>query len=103
MRSIRGDAMSGSSRSHTILTLFMNVLFFVAVLITGRVVIEFFGALAMTTAGGAIVSVTDIVIIPAGVAGVRTPYGGVFDVDAAITVGVVLVLEWALSVVRARG
>jgi hypothetical protein len=94
--------MSGSSQARAILTAIMNVLFFLAALLTVRIGIEFFGVLAMTTAGRVIVEFTDFLVLPLGVAGVRTPYGGIFDVEAAITVVALLLVEWALSVARTR-
>lgn len=94
--------MSASSQACGILTTFMNVLFFAAALLTARIVIEFFGALAMTAAGRVIVDLTGVLVLPVGIAGARTPYGGIFDVEAAVTVAVLLLLEWALSVARSR-
>lgn len=94
--------MPGPSLARTGLTVFMNVLFVLALVVTVRVVVEFFGALAMTTAGQAVVDATEMLVLPLGVRGARTPYGGVFDVDAAITIVVLLLFEWALSVVRGR-
>jgi hypothetical protein len=94
--------MSGSSQARGILTAFMNIIFFTAALLTARIVIEFFGTLAMTTAGSVIVDITDFLVLPLGIAAVRTPYGGIFDVEAAITVALLLLLEWALSVARTR-
>ncbi|MBE0416466.1 MAG: hypothetical protein IBX63_01695 [Coriobacteriia bacterium] len=95
--------MPGSAQARFILTFFMNVLFVVAVLLTGRIVVEFFGALAITVAGRAIVDFTEFLVLRVGISGARTPYGGVFDVGAALTVVVVLLIEWALSVARTRG
>lgn len=91
----------------TFLTVLMDVLIVVAVALTVRMVIMFFGQLAAQSWGSAIVALTSIVTMPFGdwfsfEALIKTPYGGVFDVDAALTVVTVLVLEWVLSVVRAR-
>jgi hypothetical protein len=94
--------MPGSNHARATLTAFMNVLFVLGMLLTGRIVIEFFGALAMTAMGRVIVEITEFLVLPLDLGGVRTPYGGVFDVDAAITVVLVLLLEWVLSVLRSR-
>lgn len=80
----------------------MNVLVALAFLLTARVVVEFFGALAMTTAGEVIVTATDRLVLPIGITAARTPYGGMFDADAALTVVLVLLVEWVLSIVRTR-
>lgn len=95
--------MPGSSIVRTLVAFAMNVLFVVAIVLTGRIVVEFFGALAMTAAGQAIVELTEWFVLPLGITAARTPYGGVFDADAAVTVVVVLLAEWVLSIVRARG
>lgn len=78
------------------------MLFALAALLTARIVVEFFGRLAMSSWGGIIVIVTDYVVLPLGTIAPRTPYGGVFDTDAAISVVVLIVLEWALGIVRSR-
>jgi uncharacterized protein YggT (Ycf19 family) len=80
----------------------MNVLIIVAVLVTARIVVLFFGALSSQAWGEAIVRITDFLIIPFGVEAIKTPYGGVFDVDAAIMVAVLILVEWGLSIARNR-
>jgi len=94
--------VSQTSLARTYLTVAMNALFILAALLTARVAVEFFGALAGTTLGAAIVAATDYFVLPLGLVAPRTPYGGVFDTDAAVTVVVLLVAEWLLSLVRAR-
>lgn len=94
--------MADSSLVRTALTVAMNVLFAFALLVTAGIIIEFFGALATTSWGEAIAGATEYFVLPIGVTSPRTPYGGVFDVDAAVTVVVLLLLEWTLSVVRSR-
>lgn len=86
-----------------IFTVIMNLLVIFAVVDTGRIAISFFGALSATAWGGALVRVTAYSVMPFGVASIKTPYGGQFDVNAAITVVVLLLLEWMLSVARNRG
>jgi hypothetical protein len=39
-------------------------------------------------------------VLPLGIDGVRTPYAGVFKVDAAATIMLLLVAEWLLGLVR---
>jgi hypothetical protein len=86
----------------TVLTVVMNVLIALAVLLTLRMVLEFFGGLAGTGPGRAIIAVTDLMTLPLGLRTINTPYGGVFTIDVALTVVGILVLEWILSVVRAQ-
>ncbi|MDZ4063118.1 MAG: hypothetical protein U1E22_00450 [Coriobacteriia bacterium] len=86
-----------------IMTVVMNLLVIIAVIDTGRIVVSFFGALAATSWGGALVKVTEYTVLPLGAAAIKTPYGGGFDVDAAVTVVALLLAEWLLSVARNRG
>jgi hypothetical protein len=80
----------------------MNILIFVAVLLVIRVVILFFGTLAALAFSEVLVTLTHYLVIPFGIEAIKTPYGGVFDVDAALTIGTLIVAEWALSVARNR-
>jgi len=86
----------------TVFTVIMDVLVVIAVAITVRIVVLFFGTLAAQGWAEAVVALTNPVIIPFGVDAIKTPYGGVLDVNAALTVVAVLVLEWLLSVFRSR-
>lgn len=88
--------------ARTVLTIVMNVLVLIAVCVTIGIVVRFFGSLTNTTLGEAYLRFASLLRIPAGFSGIRTPYGGTFDVNAAVTVGVVLVLEWVLSISRRR-
>lgn len=97
-----GGPVSQTTLARTYLTIAMNVLFFLAVALTTRVAVEFFGTLAMASLGTAIVAATEYLVLPLGLTAPRTPYGGVFDTDAAVTVVVLLLVEWLLSLVRAR-
>ncbi len=94
--------MSESKPGRTLLTIIMDILVVVAVAETVRLVIMFFGQLASTGWGKAIVALTNPVTIQFGVDAIKTPYGGVFDVNAALTVVALLLAEWLLSVVRSR-
>ena len=86
----------------SLISVVMNVLVVVAVLLTIRIVVVFFGALASQAWAGPIITITDYLTIPFGVEAFKTPYGGVFDADAAITIGVLLLAEWVLSLMRHR-
>ncbi|MDZ4169046.1 MAG: hypothetical protein U1E26_05270 [Coriobacteriia bacterium] len=87
----------------TILTIVMDLLIVVAIALTARMVISFFGTLAATQWGELILTITDRFVLPLGIEPIKTPYGGVFDITAAITIGVLLLVEWLLSVARSRG
>lgn len=84
----------------TLITILMDLLIVIAVLITIAVVIAFFGALSSQTWGEAVIKIADLVTLPLGVAAYKTPYGGVLNIDGALTVGVLLLVEWGLSVMR---
>jgi len=84
------------------LTIIMDVLVVVAVCLTIGVVVRFFGTLANTPVGESYLSFASIITLKLGISSVSTPYGGLFDVNAVVTVAIVLVAEWALSVARRR-
>lgn len=89
-----------SKAGRTVLTIIMDALVLVAVALVARMVIAFFGVLAARGWGGAVLAVTEPLTIPFGVADIKTPYGGVFDVEAALTVLVLMLGEWVLSMIR---
>lgn len=84
----------------TFVTVVMDILVIVAVILVVHMVIVFFGQLAGQPWAKTIVDVTGKITLPLGMAGIRTPYGGVFDVNAAATVLVLLGIEWVLGSVR---
>lgn len=85
-----------------ILSLAMNVFVFLAILATARLVVEFFGQLAAQGWGKALVSLSNPLILSFGVAPIKTPYGGIFDVAAAFMIVIFLAAEWVLSSVQSR-
>ena len=86
----------------TFLLVLMDVFFLVAVLDVARVVVRFFGTLAGTSVGERYTELTQYIVIPFGIDPLSTPYGGLFDINATITVAILLVVEWALAVSRKR-
>jgi hypothetical protein len=96
------EAPVSSKPVRTLLTVAMNVLIFVAIALTVRLVVMFFGQIASLDWAKSIVSITNLLVIPFGVEPIKTPYGGVFDANAALTILVVLVVEWVLSLARGR-
>jgi len=93
---------SGNKAFRTIITVIMDLLVVIAIALTARIVVEFFGQLAATSWGKTIVSLTDILVVPTDIESVKTPYGGEFDINAAVSVMIVLAAEWLLSVIRSR-
>ncbi len=91
-----------SKSTRSLITIVMNVFVILAVIVTATIVIRFFGALSSESWGQAIVRLGGYLTLPTGIEHIKTPYGGVFDVSAAITVAVMLLVEWVLSVIRAR-
>jgi len=82
----------------------MDVLLVLAVLIFMRLVLAFFGVLAASMTGAWYLTMTRALVPPiAGGWAVRSPYAGVFSVDAAIVVVVLLVAEWLLAVMADSG
>jgi hypothetical protein len=94
--------VSNGKPVRTVLTILMDVLVAVAIAETLRLVVMFFGQLSEQGWGEAIIAFTDRLTIPFGIEAIKTPYGGVFDVAAALTIVVLLLVEWVLSVVRSR-
>ncbi|PKQ15998.1 MAG: hypothetical protein CVT67_06750 [Actinobacteria bacterium HGW-Actinobacteria-7] len=94
--------MSQSKPVRTVFTIIMDILVAMAIAVTIRLVIEFFGQLASQSWGEAIIALTKPVTIPLGIEAIKTPYGGFFDVNAGVSVVLFLVAEWVLSVVRSR-
>jgi len=93
----------GTRMIRIVLAVVVNVLIVVAVLLAVRLVAVFTASFAHSGWGGAVIRVTDHLVIPFGFgAGVPTPYGGSFDLGAAITIVLILVAEWMLSGIRDR-
>jgi hypothetical protein len=92
-----------NSRSvRTLITIVMDLFIVVAIVLTARLCVMFFGQLAAQGWGKSIVALTAPLVIPFGVAAIKTPYGGSFQVETALTIVVVLVVEWVLSGIRVR-
>jgi hypothetical protein len=85
-----------------LITIIMDLFVVVAIVLTARLCVVFFGQLAAQGWGKSIVALTGPLVIPFGVSAIKTPYGGRFEVATALTVVVVLVVEWVLSGVRVR-
>lgn len=95
--------MSSYGRSRSgVLTVVMNLLVAVAIALALHIVIQFFGGLARSNLGEAYVAISQYLVIPFALPDLRTPYGGVFDLDATATMIAVLLIEWFLSVIRGK-
>lgn len=86
----------------TLLTILMDVLVVLAIAVTLRLIVAFFGTLASQGWGEAVLALTKPIVLPLGIRTINTPYGGVFDADAGVTVLLMLVAEWVLSLIRSR-
>jgi hypothetical protein len=91
-----------SKGSRSLLLIVMNAMWVVAVIDVIRVVIGFFGTASSTAWGEKALELTRYLAIPFGMPQPTTPYGGVFDGDAAATVLVLLLAEWVLAMIRRR-
>lgn len=89
-------------RGRGIITVVMDILVVLAVVEAARLVVSFFGQVASQGWAAAIIALTDPITLGLGFAAIKTPYGGVFDVDAAATVVALVVLESVLSLVRSK-
>ncbi len=86
----------------TLITIVMDLFVVVAIALTARLCVVFFGQLAAQGWGKTIIALTNPLVIPFGVSAIKTPYGGSFEVATALTIVVVLLLEWMLSGIRNR-
>jgi hypothetical protein len=84
----------------SLLTVVMDLLVVVAIILVLRVVVEFFGALTAAAWGKSTLAATRVLVVPWKVKPVSTPYGGAFDIDASLTVLLLLAAEWALGIAR---
>ena len=92
----------GGKAVRTLLTVVIDILIVLAIALAFRQVVVFSGRIAHLGWAQAFSALTGKLVIPFGVAAIKTPYGGVFDVDNALTVIVLVVAEWILSTVRDR-
>jgi len=88
------------SAARVAVTVLMDLLVAVAVVALAHLVIAFFGALSSAQWGASLMRLTRYAVLPLGLSGISTPYSGVFDPNAAITVLVLLGVEWALGALR---
>lgn len=86
----------------TILTIAMDLLVILAIAQTARLIVGFFGSLSAQSWADGVLAITRPFTLPLGVDPIKTPYGGVFDVDAALTIVVFMMGEWVLSILRSR-
>jgi hypothetical protein len=92
----------GARVLRTTLTVIVDLMIVAAVALALRLIVMFFGQLAAQGWAQAIVVVTRYIVDPFGVVSIKTPYAGLFDANAAVTVVVLLVGEWVLTGVRER-
>ncbi|MDR3687049.1 MAG: hypothetical protein P4L93_08860 [Coriobacteriia bacterium] len=88
--------------ARTVLTVVVDILIAFAIALAIRQFLVFSGRIAHQGWAEAFNAITAKLVIPFGRADIKTPYGGVFDVDNALTVVVFVVAEWVLSSVRDR-
>jgi len=88
--------------TRTVITIIMDVLVALAILLTIRLVVLFFGQLASQEWGKGIAVLSGYVTFPLGIESLKTPYGGVFDVNSALSIAILLGVEWLLSLLRSR-
>lgn len=79
------------------LSLLVWALMLVLVVLSLRQLVVFFGQFSSQDWADAVKLIADPLVIPFGQTDVRSPYGGKFDVDNALTIGIVLMAEWGLS------
>jgi hypothetical protein len=88
--------------TRSLLLIVMDLLWVVAVLDVIRLVVAFFGRLASSGIGAGFLDLSVYLVVPFGLSDPATPYGGVFELDTAATVVLLLLVEWIVSIVRRR-
>jgi len=94
--------VSERNTARSAFTILMNLLVLGAAAVTVRLIVMFFGQISAREWSEAIVALTNPITLPVGLEGIKTPYGGVFDLEAAVTIIVLLAGEWVLSIFRSR-
>lgn len=94
--------MTRGRPGRTILSIITDVLMVVAVIETVRLVVMFFGGLSATDLGTTFIALTDRITLPLGLSPIKTPNGGVFDLDTVATIGAIVAVEWLLTLGRSR-
>jgi hypothetical protein len=80
----------------------MDALIVWAACIALAIVVRFFGVLSTGRVATAYLRFVRGITLPLDAPSVATPYGGIFDAAAALTVVVLLLVEWLLSLLRDR-
>jgi hypothetical protein len=78
----------------------MDVIVVVAVAGIAHLTVSFFSSMSGAAWGKGLLGLTRLAVVPIGLAPVATPYGGVFDMNAMVTVLALLGIEWVLGLVR---
>jgi hypothetical protein len=86
--------------ARTFILIVMDIIFVIAVLDVVRLVVEFFAALAGQEWAKSFLRMTRVLVLPIGVKNIATPYGGVFDISVAVTILLLLAVEWGLGIAR---
>lgn len=84
------------------LTVIINLLIILAGMMVIVTTVRFFGALSAHPAGQIIVELGSMITIPFGINLTKTPFGGVFDANTALTAGSFLLAEWVINGLRSR-
>jgi hypothetical protein len=92
----------GGRATRTLLTVAVNILIVLAIALAFRQFLVFSSRIAHLGWAQTYDLLTARLVIPFGTSPIKTPYGGVFDVNNALSVVTFLVAEWLLSVVRDR-
>ena len=88
--------------ARSLLTVVVNLLIFLIILLSIRQLVLFSGQIAAQSWAKAFDQIARHLAIPFGQPDIRTPYHGVFDVDNALTILVVVLADWGLSAIRDR-
>jgi hypothetical protein len=83
-----------------LVTVVAGLLVLVELLVLTHLVVLFFGPAATHSWGQAVSGLASHFVVPIGIGPLRTPYAGVFDLDAGATVLLVLFAGWVVGTFR---
>jgi len=93
---------AGASAVRNLLGVVVGIFVVVMLVLLTRLIVEFFGALHTGPFYAQLKAITRYVVLPLPVAGFKTPYGGTFDVRAALSIVIYLIAEYLLTALRRR-
>lgn len=84
----------------TVLLIVIDILVVIGLLLLARLFVVFFKPLAISPIATPLVSFTEPLVLPLKLTRVATPFQGFFEFNTAVTVLIILVVDYLLATVR---